>query len=538
MFDMSLFKDGEMAIFAGAGISYDSGLPLANEFKKVILMTLTQNKDDIELIMNSKKMPFELFIQNLPTDVYEKPFKIFTFGEPNANHILIAKLAKIDKVKTILTTNFDLLFERAMENENVDYVVYYCDEDFSKIDFKNMPDCLRIFKIHGSIENSDSLINTIHKVGRPLSQKKEVSLNYFFLNGSHNKIMVIGYSCSDIFDINPYLNLLKKEKCKKTIFLEHFTENSFYVTDLNNINEQHPFSKFNGLKISCITNSFIQNMWQIFEGDIGGYFNPTSKIKWQTHIKKWAKELKFGQKEAILGQLFYSISNYNKATEYYEKSIEIAKKHKLYFPIYKCNLELCNIYQKNGHLLDALSYCEKALEATKYFSSELEREYCKSTLGRIYISLEKHDVAIKYLIESLDYYESKGDELHVAKIYMNLGVCYIDMEKWRKAADYLRMSHDIKAKLGDVQGVSNCYFNLGICFSKMKNYPTAIECFKSAATGFDKLGLLDELSQTYEKISIHYEYLNDHKNKQLYEEKSKNTADGIFYVESNDASQI
>lgn len=120
MFDLQSLKYGEIAIFAGAGISKDSGLPLANELKKWILSKLMTEKEDIEEIMHSG-IPFEYFIHSLPLDINEKIFKIFKYGEPNTNHILIAKLAKLGIVKNILTTNFDILFEKALKSEKIDF---------------------------------------------------------------------------------------------------------------------------------------------------------------------------------------------------------------------------------------------------------------------------------------------------------------------------------------------------------------------------------------------------------------------------------
>ncbi len=41
-------------------------------------------------------------------------FGLLDKGEPNANHIGMAKLAKAGKLKAILTTNFDIFIERAL----------------------------------------------------------------------------------------------------------------------------------------------------------------------------------------------------------------------------------------------------------------------------------------------------------------------------------------------------------------------------------------------------------------------------------------
>lgn len=50
-------------------------------------------------------------------------FGLLDKGEPNANHVGMAKLAKKGKLKAILTTNFDIFLERALQQEGVPYTV-------------------------------------------------------------------------------------------------------------------------------------------------------------------------------------------------------------------------------------------------------------------------------------------------------------------------------------------------------------------------------------------------------------------------------
>lgn len=191
-------KAGELALFCGAGISKNSGLPLADELKQQILDKLPIDKEDITEIMNSN-LPFEAFIDALsetifyPFDVL-KIFDIFEDGLPNTNHILIARLAKNGCLKTILTTNFDLLIEKALEKEglkrNEDFEVYYDEDQFSRIDFENIDDgIIRIFKIHGSTEDKKSIRTTLTDVAnKKLSGMRRSLISYLFSTGRHKRV--------------------------------------------------------------------------------------------------------------------------------------------------------------------------------------------------------------------------------------------------------------------------------------------------------------------------------------------------------------
>ena len=63
-------EDKKILLFVGAGISKNSGLPLANELKKSILQKLVIDKrkkdvnEDIQEIMNSE-LPFEAFMETI-----------------------------------------------------------------------------------------------------------------------------------------------------------------------------------------------------------------------------------------------------------------------------------------------------------------------------------------------------------------------------------------------------------------------------------------------------------------------------------------
>ena len=57
-------KQQNLAIFCGAGISFNSGLPLAHDLLRNILSAIDVNENDTSTLLNSN-LPFEAFIQTL-----------------------------------------------------------------------------------------------------------------------------------------------------------------------------------------------------------------------------------------------------------------------------------------------------------------------------------------------------------------------------------------------------------------------------------------------------------------------------------------
>ncbi len=142
---------GETVVFCGAGISYNSGLPVVKQFTPYVLLTLCASRDEVRVIEEELKgvedaqcrldrliqkvcglaevsddairkimdtLPFEAFIETLAGEHLDRIFDLYdadaykTGVEPNANHIFLAKLVAVGKVKTVVTTNFDQFIER------------------------------------------------------------------------------------------------------------------------------------------------------------------------------------------------------------------------------------------------------------------------------------------------------------------------------------------------------------------------------------------------------------------------------------------
>jgi len=169
-------------------------------------------------------IPFERFFELLlESSLSKKLIDLFEIGRPNANHYLIAKLAKAGLIKTICTTNFDLLIEECLNNEDLirerDYKIFYKEEEFDSINRND--DCIRLIKIHGSVEDKESMAVTLKRVaGNDLSAQRKGVIDHVFSKGRHNNVLVLGYSCSDIFDINPQIESINTD-LNNVIFIEH-----------------------------------------------------------------------------------------------------------------------------------------------------------------------------------------------------------------------------------------------------------------------------------------------------------------------------
>jgi NAD-dependent SIR2 family protein deacetylase len=331
LLDSSKLEFGQLAIFCGAGISWNSGLPLANELVSYLLEKFFKDKKSkyIEEIKNSN-LPFEAFIETLSESItVSEILDIFKDGKPNTNHIWIAKLSKSGYIKTILTTNFDLLIEKALEQEglrrNKDFDVYFTEEEFSKIDFNSIDDNIKVFKIHGSIEDKDSIRTTLKTVAnKSLSDKRMALIRYLFSEGKHKDVFVLGYSCSDEFDITPQIQSI--EGCKKEItFIEHDNSSIEVSEELRIKEDKNPFKNFSGMRIKCNTDKLIEKYWNLMDRALKEEYSFIySESIWKKHIDMWSENLEdenTSSKYLCIGVLFNRISNFKMAIKYYRKPL-------------------------------------------------------------------------------------------------------------------------------------------------------------------------------------------------------------------------
>jgi hypothetical protein len=183
--------------------------------------------------------------------------------EPNANHAFLAELVAAGKVKTIVTTNFDQLMERALRNkgqiEKSDYDVLYREEEFLKIDWAQ--DHIRLIKLHGSIHDKQAMAITLGKVAqKKLSEGTANIIRHVYTQGNHEQVLILGYSCSDVFDLSPQIEAL--EGSLKGVFLvEHSGGRD--VEDIRLREDKNPFKAFkNGKRLYLNTDDTVRALWE------------------------------------------------------------------------------------------------------------------------------------------------------------------------------------------------------------------------------------------------------------------------------------
>ncbi len=144
----------DVVIFAGAGFSCYAGYPLGGQLGEFLFDKLLPN----EQLQVSTGAPLDYLAEeivrirhgsrDLINDVLDE-----TFAAPPISTVDHDLLASIPHFRTIITTNYDCLFEGAYEN---DALLIFRESDVSSWDDKRV----NILKIHGDLSDKSSIILT------------------------------------------------------------------------------------------------------------------------------------------------------------------------------------------------------------------------------------------------------------------------------------------------------------------------------------------------------------------------------------------
>ena len=184
----------EAILWAGAGMSLYAGFPSGNDLKKRLIDSLNTKE---QAVINH-----ELPLPSLAEEIYRlkggnknflisKLKEIFINTEPKSilTHI---QLAQIPHVKTIITTNYDELFEKAYGNN--------CQKIFSSKDIPYLnKDKTHVFKIHGDLIDPDSIILTNSDYNNFFKANSENDVLWKVVSErlASNNVIFLGYNLED-----------------------------------------------------------------------------------------------------------------------------------------------------------------------------------------------------------------------------------------------------------------------------------------------------------------------------------------------------
>lgn len=352
---------GRCAIFCGAGISFNSGIPTVNPYISYVLDSLGATKEEKKCITKAK-LPFEALMQELfkaSTNIDQLVYP-FSLGSPNLFHQTIAQLAVRGLIKTVCTTNFDTLFEQAFSEIglNEDQIAIYTKS--SKLDaiYWN-DDKIKLVKIHGSIEDAEELAITIQRVAkRSLVAKRTKFINDFLSPTHHDRVWFFGYSCSDYFDIVPGIEAFSGTQ--DIIFVDHHEEKD-HAEELSKKEVGNPFKKVSaGHRFYVDTDLVVSEINRIILNE--NKCPERTSVDWKSSISEWGKANADSD-----DRILYTLLSFCEAyTESYPRAKQALESSPNAVGIYSDLGHICNhlgdVGQSRAYLNEGLSHCSESSE--------------------------------------------------------------------------------------------------------------------------------------------------------------------------------
>ncbi|HKS23475.1 MAG TPA: tetratricopeptide repeat protein [Thermoanaerobaculia bacterium] len=268
-------------------------------------------------------LPFESFIEAITANIGTGILRLFAGGEPTATHRWLAKLVRAGLLRTIVTTNFDCLIEAALADEGVtDLDRLYQSEHYEHIDWSEPR--IRLIKIHGTVDDEASLAATIAGVAAdPAVQKRMPVIEHVFGAAGGDPTIVLGYSCSDAFDIFPAIEAIANPG--RVVHVEHAS--SFVVEDVSRAAARNPFHAYRGERLFCDTAELVRMLWERTV-DQSRYDGHTATHPWRSRLDDWRRHIETtagdGALELLAGTLCAQISDFPAALAHYRRGAEAA----------------------------------------------------------------------------------------------------------------------------------------------------------------------------------------------------------------------
>ena len=189
-----------------------------------------------------------------------------------------------------------------------------------------------------------------------------------------------------------------------------------------------------------------------------------------------------------LGNAYADLGEVQRAIEYYEKRITIAREIGDRRGEGNALGNLGNAYAALGEVRRAIEYYEKALTISREIGDRRGEGAALGNLGNAYADLGEVQRAIEYYEKALTISREIGDRRGEGNTLGSLGVAYKNLGEVQRAIEYHEQALIIDREIGDRRGEGNALGSLGIAYKNLGEVQRAIEYYEKALTISREIG--------------------------------------------------
>jgi hypothetical protein len=185
-----LIREEKVILWVGSGFSGYAGYPNGSELCSLLLSSLGELPEG-GVVPDSVSLPeaADRYVQKNGREDLNR-FLVEQFGKDPVHQDIHEALALINRIKYVVTTNYDPVFERAYRDR---IVVVSHDEDLLKL--SEYPDKTILLKIHGDVTDPDNLIITSEDYKK--FDSKSIVWSKLRSLFAEKSVVFIGYSLQD-----------------------------------------------------------------------------------------------------------------------------------------------------------------------------------------------------------------------------------------------------------------------------------------------------------------------------------------------------
>lgn len=204
-----------------------------------------------------------------------------------------------------------------------------------------------------------------------------------------------------------------------------------------------------------------------------------------------------------IGNLYHDV-DYDKALEYFEKSLSLSQKLDIKDLISGLYLNIGTIYQKKGNYNTALAYFERSYKSFNDLNIPVGSIQCLQNMSIVYKDLGQLDKAEQYALEAIQKAKENDLNVTIASTNLTLSKVYIAKGEFAKAEQAIKEGQAYAQILKDEKLQYDFLYNSYTLEESRKNYQKALQylekVYKIDSTNYNnnvstRIALLQEQSK-------------------------------------------
>ena len=184
---------------------------------------------------------------------------------------------------------------------------------------------------------------------------------------------------------------------------------------------------------------------------------------------------------------YRSLGDFNRAIEYHNQDLRIAKELSDRAAEGRSNRNLGNVYHSHGQFQRAIEYHYQDLRIAKEVSDRAAEGRPYGNLGNIHFYLGDFQRAIEYHKQSLSIAKEVSDRAAEGRAYGNLGKAYHSLDDFQQAIEYHKQDLSITKEEGGRAAEGRACCNLGLSFLKFESLNEALTHFRSGVHTYETI---------------------------------------------------